>query len=154
MVLKMLKLLFLLVLLFPVVTSASLRSECMNLRVVYQELQQQLPLRSDLMTYIVGAEAYYSESKRECYSTVTANIDLEKFMQASAKMNNEITEDQLRQFLLNESGQSRFIGIIKDKFDRKVERSEFPSSSKGFVYREIYSFTGLNYEKLVLEHRF
>jgi PHP family Zn ribbon phosphoesterase len=126
----------------------------MSLRAVYQELQQQLPLHSDLMTDIVGAEAYYSESQRECYSTVTSNIDLEKFIQASAKMNNEITEDQLLQFLSNESGQSRFIGLIKDKFNRKIKRSEFPSNSKGFVYREIYSFTGLNYEKLVLEHRF
>ena len=119
----------------------------------YKGLQMQLPIQSDITTKIVGINAFYLPSKNECFSTLTAFVDVSAFINAVSK--NDIKKQQeLSTFFKSELGKSKLIEIINIKFNKKKETNEFPTQMKGFTFKEIYKVSDTSMEKIILEHKY
>ena len=126
---------------------------CENLRGDYKALQKQLPIQSDITTSIVGIEAFYLPSKNECYSTVTSNLNVEALVDAVSK-NDGNKKKKLNTFFKTTSGKTELLEMINNKFNKKKATNEFPTQMKGFTFKEIYTISGVDMEKIILEHKY
>lgn len=129
------------------------KNMCEKLREDYKALQKQLPIQSDITTSTVGIEAFYLSSQNECFSTVTLNIDVVALVNALSK-NDAEKKKKLSAFFKTETGKAKLLETINSKFNKKKSTNEFPTKMKGFTFKEIYSISGVDMGKVILEHKY
>lgn len=133
--------------------STKVEKMCDKLRGDYENMQKQLPIQSDITTRIVGISGFYLASKDECFSTFTANLDVNAFIHAVSP-NNFDKQKKLSAFFKTEAGKSQLNEIIKNKFNKKIEKNGFPTKMKGFTFKEIINVSGVSMETITLEHKY
>jgi hypothetical protein len=132
--------------------SSKIEQECIGVSKIFKEMQDQLPMQADAGTTITGLNAYYSVG--ECHSNVSMIINVKKMAEiVSLGSENTVTKDQAYSYLLTDKGIEFLHSIANSKFDKKISSKEFPSTSYGFVFKEMVTFSEESIPRITLVHR-
>lgn len=132
--------------------NSSVKNGCLQLTKEFKELQNQLPIHSDIMTTIVGMSSFYISGENRCYTTFTSIIHINKFIKSVST--NKEKEKFMSIYLKTTEGKNEFVNMINKKFNRKIQENGFPTKSKGFTFKEIYSFSDYDMKTITLEHSY
>jgi hypothetical protein len=133
-------------------TDLNVKKSCYQLIKEFKELQNQLPIHTDMMTTIVGISSFYISSENRCYTTFTSNILIDKLIKSTNISENK--EIKMQNYFNSIEGENEIIDIINKKFNKKIKENGFPKKSKGFTFKEIYSFPNYNINTVILEHNY
>lgn len=144
----------LLTFLFSATSSANsdLASDCKELSGIYRDMQSQLPINVDMGVQLVGAEATYFKSSHLCRSSLSMLVNADVLLDMYER--NGKDRDAMTKVLQSQQYHDEMKTTIQAWLDKKVEKGHMPSSTKGMLYRENWTYIGIDAAPINVEYQF